>query len=365
MTDAVAGSRSLSAPLVPMAIAARFAADAHAAFERAAGRAGLVSETLHVGGERVCVRLAGDALAAWALPALAHRRADPSRQRPGLTVDVFDSASTGVPMARPPWPRTAYTPQSEIAGVEGSRFVIAFNVGTGTLDLLDHERGRALHWIADAARHPAWDVSSPLRLVLHWWLRERGLQFLHAGAVGNEDGAVLLAGKGGAGKSTLALAALVAGMRFVGDDYVLAQLGPQPRVLNLYRSAKLDPTHLTRLLPSLRPLVHGWTEPPAGGKAILMLAGETERRVAESLPLRALAISRVAPGERAGLRAATTREALAALVPSNARQLTALRRGDLDRIADLARMLPAYVLTFGENLARAVSMLDRLARGES
>lgn len=363
MIDPAAASRTPSTALVTLAEAERFAAAAHAVFERAADGAGLVVETFEIGGQRMCVRLAGPALLPWAFPALAHRRTAFPAEQADLTVDVFDSRSTGAPMVRPAWPETAYTPQSEVAGIEGDRFVIAFNVGTGTLDLLDHERGRALHWIADAEKHPAWDISSPLRLVLHWWLRERGLQFLHAGAVGDESGGVLLAGKGGAGKSTLALAALAGGMRFIGDDYVLAQLEPEPRVLNLYRSAKLEMAHLRRGLPSLEPLLHGWTEPPAGGKAILMLAGETGRRIAASSALRALVIPRVSPGGTTDLRRTTTREALAALVPSNARQLAAVRRGDLDRIAGLARALPAYDLAMGEDLSGVVAALRGLARG--
>jgi hypothetical protein len=350
-------------PLVTLAVVERFAADAHASFERAAARAGLVEETLAIAGARVRVRLAGGSLAGWALPALAHRRTLAPGAPADLAVDVFDSRSTGVAMARPPWPESAYTPQSEIAGVEGERFVIAFNVGTGTLDLLDHERSRALHWIADAARHPAWDVSSPFRLILHWWLRERGVQLMHAGAVGDGGGGVLLVGKGGAGKSTLALAALASGMHFAGDDYLLARLEPRPEAANLYRSAKLDLAHLRRGLGSLEPLVHSFTDPPAGGKAILMLAGETGRLIAETLPLRAVVIPRVAPGEPAGARAASAAEALAALLPSNARQLTALRRGDLDRIAALARALPAVVLTMNADLAGAVAELRRVAGG--
>jgi hypothetical protein len=363
MARAAAASGSPSLPLVSLAAVERFAADAHAAFERAAGRTGVAAGTFELGGRRLTVRLAGSSLAGWAFPALAHRRVPAPPVEGDLTVDVFDSASTGTPMPSPPWPNAAYTPGSEIAGVEGERFVVAFNVGTGTLDILDHERRRALHWIADAARHPAWDVSSPFRLVLHWWLRETGLQLLHAGAVGDGYGAVLLAGKGGAGKSTLALAALAEGMVFLGDDYVLARTEPEPGVLNVYRSAKLDLEHLRRRLPGLVPLVVGVTEPPAGGKGILMLAGESERRIARSSPLRALVIPRVHPGRDTALRRATAGEALAALVPSNAKQLVAVRRADLDRIAALARALPAHELTVGDDLAGAAATLRALARG--
>ncbi len=338
----------------------RFAAAARAAFERAAWRSGLIETDLALAGQAVRVRLAGPALAGWALPALAHHRVPAPVSGPRLTLDVFDSRSTGEALPPPPWPNTAYTPTSEIAGVEGDRFLAGFNVGTGTLDLLDLDEGCGLHWIADAAAHPAFDVSSPFRLLLHWWLRPLGLQLLHAGAVGVGAGAVLLAGKGGAGKSTVALACLAAGMLYVGDDYVLARRLPRPEVVNLFRSAKLSMADVERRFPVLAGAIVGLTEPPAGGKAILMLGAEHGVRIAAALPLAAIVIPRVGGGVRSVLQPAGRQEALTALLPSNVRQLTAVRRADMETIAALATELPAHVLELGEDVGDVPDLLRGL-----
>ena len=66
-----------------------------------------------------------------------------------------------------------------------------------------------------------------------------GRQLVHAAAVGTDEGALLITGRGGVGKSTTALACLEAGMQFLGDDYVVVGLDPEPQVYRLYGSAKL------------------------------------------------------------------------------------------------------------------------------
>jgi hypothetical protein len=266
-------------------------------------------------------------------------------------------------MPPPAWSRTSYTPTSEIAGVEGDRFVVAFNVGTGVLDLLDTHRGLGLHWIGDAALHPAYDCSSPFRLLLHWWLRRRGIYFMHAGAVAQGDNGLLILGKGGSGKSTIALACLLAGFDFLGDDYILARPSPVAEVFNLYRSAKLEVGHRTARFERLGDAVSGFTGAPNDGKAILMLPDRFARQVRRQAGLAALVIPRLTPACRSCLRPATASEALHALIPSNARQLTAVRKADLDAMAALARGLPSYTLAMGQDVDEVPSVLARLLNG--
>ncbi len=339
---------------------AGFMDDATAAFERAAAASGLVETRRVIAAERVQVRLAGPALAGYALPALAHHPAPADSEPADLTISVFDTRSTGVAMPPPVWPRTAYTPTSEICGVEGRRFIVAFNVGTGVLDVLDTCSGSALHWIHDAALHPAYDVSSPFRLLLHWWLRRRGIQFLHAGAVGREDKGLLLVGRGGSGKSTAALACLLAGFDFLGDDYVGARPSPRPEAFNLYGSAKLEVGHLDARFGRLAGAVLGRTGVPDNDKAILLLPERFGPSVRARAELVAVVIPRITRAPGSALRPASTPAALRALVPSTCRQLTAMRQQDFDAMAELVRTLPAYALEMGEEIAPVPELLAGL-----
>lgn len=344
---------------------ASFAERAFVAFERAAAVAGLIETNLTIASERVCVRLAGPALVNYALPALAHHRAFPGSKPGDLTIAVFDTRSTGVPMPSPVWPRTAYTPTSEIAGLEGDRFIVAFNVGTGVLDLLDTQSGRALHWIDHAALHPAYDISSPFRLLVHWWLRRRGIYFMHAGAVAKNGKGVLIVGKGGSGKTTIALACLLAGLDFLGDDYVLASPSPPAEVFNLYGSAKLEVGHLDMRFAKLSDAIVGYTDAPNHGKAILMLPERFGGQVRDRAELVAILIPRISQMRGSSLQPASTAEALRALIPSTCRQLTAVRKQDLDAMAELARSLPASALLMGQELDEVPELLARLLEGGS
>lgn len=76
-----------------------------------------------------------------------------------------------------------------------------------------------------------------------WRAESRGLVPLHAAAIGNDDGFWLLPAAAGQGKSTLAAAAASAGLRFLGDDFVL--LDAERLVLHsLYATLRLAPRAL-------------------------------------------------------------------------------------------------------------------------
>ncbi len=107
-----------------------------------------------------------------------------------------------------------------------------------------------VYWLHDIVEHTAYayypsrmslmghEMSSPLLPCLYFVLKRMGILALHAGAVGTEENASLLVGRGGSGKSSVCLAAMHAGMAFYGDDYVL--LTPGNLVYPLYASVKLN-----------------------------------------------------------------------------------------------------------------------------
>jgi hypothetical protein len=273
---------------------------------------------------------------------------------------VFDTASTGIAIPRPVWPDSAYQRSSEIAGLGGDRFLASFNIGTGIFDLLDTTEGTAVHWIADAADHPPFKATSPFRLLLYWWLRERGLQFLHGAAIGDENGGLLMPGKGGAGKSTSALACVVHGMRYAGDNYVVAGLHPQPTIFNLYQTATIAIENLRRRFPQLENIIGGYTDVPGRDKAILHLADAYADQIAHDLPIRAIVIPKIADVAAPRFHRADERQVLTALVPSVVRQLTAVRQRDTDFMVELARNLPAFVVELGPDLDRIPEALRGL-----
>ena len=128
----------------------------------------------------------------------------------------------------------------------GNGHVRGYNEGTirtalganiHTLSMLDKDRDLGFYWLHQACPLPPYERAAPLRAIFHWWFQDRGFHVLHAGAAGTDGGAVLLAGKGGAGKSTAALACLGAGLSYLGDDHCLVKQNQDPCVYSLYNSA--------------------------------------------------------------------------------------------------------------------------------
>jgi hypothetical protein len=177
---------------------------------------------------------------------------------------------------------------------------------------------------------------------------------------------VLLAGAGGSGKTTVALAALAAGMSYVADDYLLLRNDGEPVAWNLFATAKLDAGHLGRF-PQLAADVTVSAEPVAGEKAVLDVHRLLPHALVRSLPIRAVLVPRIRGG-KARLRSTSAAAALLALAPSTAFQMPYDDGRVLGSLADVVRGVPAFSLDVGDDpgeLADAVDrVLDAVERGD-
>jgi len=241
----------------------------------------------------ICVRIlfAGPALADGFTEALAHLRVSPAG-RPDATLHVWDSAGTGVAALPPPCTHACYTDRGDIWGFSSPRYRSAFHWSEFAIVLLDNATAEGVYWVRNAADLPYWTKASPMRSLFHWLMERGGRQLLHAAAVGDAEGAVLITGKGGLGKSTMALACLQAGMTYLGDDYVVVGLDPAPWVFSLYSTAKLDPGQMAAF-PALAPLVS--KAGGAGEKSVLTLYPARAGQIARALPVRAVLTPRIRP----------------------------------------------------------------------
>jgi hypothetical protein len=183
---------------------------------------------------------------------------------------------------------------------------------------------------------------------------------VHAGSAGDADrGGVLIAGASGSGKTTVALAALAAGMRYVSDDYVLLHGGPEPVAWNLYGTAKLDAGHLLRF-PQFASA--GVPNDP-DEKAVLSVLEEAPGALVEQLPIRAIVVPRVRGG-RAAVRASSAADALLALAPSTALQMPFDNGRALAVLADVARAVPCFALDVGDDPGDLAVALNRVLDGD-
>jgi len=334
---------------VTAAAPVRFVETAHACFEKAAGAAGGVVERMFgLGEQRVLLRFAGRQLIPLVVRALAHREI-PLEGKADLTVCFFDSESTHTSMPPPPWSLEQYTGLGDIEGFNNERVQVTYGPGVDILQCLDRDRGLALYWTPSYRLIPWWEQASPLRFILNWWLKDGAFLPLHAAAVGDARGGVLITGPNGSGKSTATLACLDSGLRYAGDDYVLVRTTPSPHAYSLYSTAKLAADDLHRF-PHLAPIISN-AERLGSEKALFFLNEHRAAQLIEGFPIRALLITKVSGLRDTAVEPAGAMAALQAL-RTTLELMRGTRRQTLEKILRLVKSAPAYTLLPGTDLAQ-------------
>jgi hypothetical protein len=294
---------------------------------------------------------------------------------PDLTIHLWESASAGTPDPPLPDVRDEGAPGAVFNYGDGH---IRFNYRPGTgyperlfrdypheltpaLGVLDSSHGQAWYWVADLDRIPYWEQATPMVQLLDWWLRDRGLYVLHAGAVGGREGGVLLVGKSGSGKSTSTLSVLQSELGYAGDDHIAVSLEPRPWVHGLFSSGKLVPDHVRRL-PFLQAALPA-CDPPEGSKAVVYVHEQWPENISPGFPLKAILAPKVTPGlVRARLTETTAIAGLAALAPSTVLQLPTRGQESLLRMRSLAQSVPSYMLELGSDVATIPDVIADLLR---
>ena len=332
------------------------------AYDGAEGRAGgPVERRFRIAGQALRLRFAGPALVAGMTDAFGHLTAGDDRDRDessdtGLTVCLFDSVSTRTELPAWPWSRREQDVRGDVPGLCDERFMVAHCWWNGVLGLLDRARRRALFWIRDAADFPFNERGSPLLMSLHGWLRLCGLQLVHAGAVGTTAGGVLLAGRGGVGKSTTALACLLGGLSYAGDDYCAVAVAPRPVAYSLYNSGKLSWAELHRFPQLPRAVAHG----AGGDKALFFLRALHPERLVPRLPIRAVLLPSVHGGTECAIEPLSRAVALRAMVSSTIAQVPGADGAVLTAAAAFMRQVPCYRLRVGSDMGRIAARVADL-----
>ncbi len=319
---------------------------AYRRFEAAQARAGRIDRCYSIGSFTVRVSFAGPALLPLLSSALAHLASDPHAAA-DLTICAWDG--------------TAGAPTTDDSIAPTARYHRAADVhvlrsaGRDEVSVLYEARNLGLYWAPTPAAIPPHVTAAPFVDIFHWWMRPRGAYVVHAAALGTAAGGVLLAGKGGAGKSTTALACAGVDLRHAADDYCLVEMGHRPRVSSLYSSAKIHRDHLGRF-SELGLHAEAFDE----DKAILMLHPRATGTLISGFPIRAILLVHVSGRAETVLGDATPSAVVQALAPSTLLQLKAADQRDLSALAELARRVPGYVLDAGTDFRQLKRTIEAL-----
>ncbi|MBI4747006.1 MAG: serine kinase [Acidobacteria bacterium] len=320
------------------------------AFEQATRRGEPVPDRFYaIAGFTIQLRFAGPALIRLILPALEHLAVE-AVPTPDLTIDLWDSTSTSIGAPPPPWNAGRHFAHGEVKEFCTDRFYTHLDVGPNALSLLDFDRKRAIFWVPDQSAIPDYEVSVPLRTILHIWLSRFGRHIVHAGAVGLPTGGVLLIGHGGAGKSNTALSCLGSELKYLSDDHCLVAAEPEPTVYSVYGTGKLFPEDIAQIpvLASLgddAPILQ--TE-----KALFYLHRHFSHKILTEFPLKALLLLQVTGKVDSRLEPVSGAVGLRALAPGQMMQWPTAGPATFQTIARLCRQLPCYRFELGTDRAQ-------------
>lgn len=254
-------------------------------------------------------------------------------------------------------------PRGEVVDLHTETTTAIFDPGGNVLSVVDRPRGRAWAVKIDDGPYPFWEVGAPLRYILHDHFSCHGLQVVHAAAVGDDRGALLVVGKGGSGKSSTALAAAAHGLRYLGDDYCLVD--PAGLTVHaLYGTGKLVGSSDVDRLPAYRGRSINADSFERGGsaKGVFLVDVVVAGSLTASQPLRAIVLPRIDPGRVSRGRAGSRGDALAAIFPSTVGQLPGAGAGDARNVERLVSSLPAFELEVGSDPRAAAEAIREILR---
>lgn len=273
-----------------------------------------------------------------------------------FSICCWDTQSTSPPP--PPWGNEEILSKGRILRFMNGPIRANVQAWTGIFSLMNMDTGQALYWVRDARQLPLFEEAAPFRHILHSFLKKSRLQFLHAAAIGNERGAILLAGRGGSGKSTTSLQALENGSLFLGDDYVATSTEKPFSVFSLYGTGKIAKSQAWRVpaISSLCPEAPLTEE----GKYIYSIASTFPDSLRRELPLLAILLPQICKASSSRILPVNQSEALKALAPSTIFQLAETDESDMANISNLVRNLPVYRLELAEEGKQNIDAISLL-----
>ena len=304
-------------------------------------------------------RLAGEGLFGVMLLAFGHLKLAPETPY-DAAIDLYDSAATpgtdvipGLPCAPSPW--------GLVVGDTDHRHFHDWRPGCDAA--LSLTQARIVGRWTDSRSLTHDELAKPLHRLLGGLLSARTTAMVHAALIGDGSRGVLMAGIGGSGKSTSALACWHAGMEFFGDDYVGARLeGEAVAGYSLFGNGLAEPAALARAGIVFDPsMVQAGPET----EKHLFRLGVSDRPSRVRTAITAIVLPRVGPGGRTLVEPATGTEFLLAAGVQSTFVNVQNRRIALDVLAGIATRLPVWRLTLGTNLREVVETIREILRSSA
>jgi hypothetical protein len=329
-----------------------------ATFEQACTGASVEEATLEVGGCLVRLRATTPALRQQLLRPLACPLNE-VRLAPDVTIDLIDLGAS--PLPELPWLPQHTSLEQETSEYQQGPFLFTRH-GDVMLTALNQEEGHTLGLVHAPTRWPLRHYKQAIFITLYQHLRRRGLHLIHASAIGQDGRAALIAGQGGAGKTTTMLTCVAAGFQFLGDDTTLLQRTPSDAVDVIALLSTLDVTDKTAAwFPELAPYLSPMRSHTGKRQIILSeaypssVASRGRVSVILAPEITDQAHTTIAPANKASLLSDL-------LFYSVDLQDVALARHHLEFLAQAVEQIPVYRLLLGSDRQQIPQVLAEILR---
>jgi hypothetical protein len=301
------------------------------------------------------IRVVGQGLAEQIGQAFQHLLIEENSSSAELKIDLWDEGETSVSCPVNPEPveprvlkTTSYVEFGLILGSLHDPYI-----GCQRPDVVTWFNRQDQHivgWIFHHRQLAIYERGKPLHFPLLLWHSDRGSEVIHAALVSKNGKGVLFGGKGGVGKSTVALACVEGGFDYLGDDYIGLEACEDDRFVghSLYSTTWLMADHLPRF-PRL--IGHALSpERPREEKTLALLSEVFPGQLSRSAPICALVLPRIVAASSIQIKPATRAEALFALAPSSIVHRPHSGAATLNKLTRLAEQVPCYWLELTEDL---------------
>ncbi len=281
-----------------------------------------------------------------------------SSRRVDFAIKVIDGARCGVKRPRLNWRVSDFGLKRLVPGWSDNDRTTYLLRGERGLAVADWKSDQAYVWVPSIEAFFARERAAPFRWIIDGLAQRRGLTAVHAAVIGEGGIGLLIVGEGGRGKSTLALAAIGAGMDYLADDYCLVDARPPYRAYRLFNTAKLrnnatvqpnwiaDPAHKM--------------EPVSGGRHVFNLARLAPGSLADRLEIRALLLPEFTGDTLPVLEMAPPNEAFRRAAPSTVAQCEGSEAQVAAEVGRLVRTLPSYRIRMTQNPRQSIELIRGL-----
>lgn len=224
---------------------------------------------------------------------------------------------------------------------------------------VDRAQHRVTAIAGDLNDMPSTHFSRPFAHMFGWLGAQRRRFLTHGAAIGHDGRGILLAGSGGQGKSTTALACALAGWQFVGDDFVMLERNDSGTLIahSLYATGRLHPAQAARF-PAL--IEHWDSRLSPEDEKLTLFPHEGAVALTRSLKIDAIALPVVGRLDEMGVGPLSRARALRALITDSIQVYPWLTRERAEFYAETVERLPCYTIRVGPDIAALPDLIERV-----